>query len=87
MNPRKDPDLALSSIAVQAIPDGSDNINGLLTALLGSISAEEARADQCAGVRGRRVRNRGSWIRGAWFFWRQRMERAVFLNAAQFPEK
>jgi hypothetical protein len=87
MKSRNDADLALSPIAVQALPDGSDNINGLLKALLRNVSVKEARAHQCDGARCRRVRSGGSLIRAAWLLLLQRIQRTVFLDPAQLPEK
>src|SRR5277367_2728842 len=46
MNSREPARAAFSPITIQALPDGSDNISGLLTALLHNVSTEEMRSHQ-----------------------------------------
>ena len=76
---------ALWAISVQVLPDGSDNINGLLTALLRNVSTADVRAHQCAQASQRK--NRNSWIRAGWLFLSLCVHRAVYLNPPQLLEK
>jgi hypothetical protein len=68
MNCQEQTNHAVSPITVQAIPDGADNINGLLTALLRNVSTEDVRAHQSAQLSQRKMKSRGSWIRAVWLF-------------------
>jgi hypothetical protein len=73
-------DSDLLAIAAQLMPDGSDNLNSLLTALVYDVAAEKVRPQQGHGHISRKVANESrSRIRAVWFSLRHRA--AVRLSA------
>jgi len=87
MNYQEQAHHAVSPITEPAIPDGADNINGLLTVLLRNVSTEDVKAHQCAQLSRRKMKSRRSWIRAVWLVLSSRVQRVVYLNPPQLPEK
>jgi len=75
------------AIWIQAFPDGSDNLSGLLTGLLRNVSTEVPRTPQCTQSNRRQMTNRGLWIRTGWHFLSLCVHRAVDLISPQLSEK
>jgi hypothetical protein len=83
--------LLRAPVTLQAIPDGADNVQGLLAALLRSAASEPPCADHRTRVGSRAGTNRRSRLRAAWLFLRyggrRPRSKLSHLNLEQIREK
>jgi hypothetical protein len=91
MNDPEHAHLPVSPITIQALPDGADNLNGLITSLLRNATMEQECTNQDARTDLRTGTTLRSRIRSAWWFLRNGRHRPAsktfHLNLAQIPEK
>ena len=90
MNNPEHAHLLLAPVTLQAIPDGADNLHGLLTALLRSAASELPCAEHRTRGGSRAGTNRRSRLHAAWLFLRYGGDRprlkTSHLNVAQILE-